>query len=168
MQRIMIIGAPGSGKSTLARAMGDRLGLPVYFMDHIHWTPGWVERDPAEKTAMVREIIAKDAWVFEGGHSTTYADRLARADLLIWLDLPTGLRVFRVIRRCWRDGGRVRADMQADCPEQLSMLPEFLRFIWTTRHSSRARMRALHEGARLPKKHFRSTREINAYLETLT
>ena len=164
----MIIGGPASGKSTLARAMGARLGLPVFHMDHIHWRPGWIERSPGNKMALVKQVVAQEAWVFEGGHSASNHLRLARADLLIWLDLPTGLRVFRVIRRCWRDSGRVRADMQADCPEQLSMLPEFLRFIWTTRHSSRARMRALHEGARLPKKHFRSTREINAYLETLT
>ncbi|MBB95854.1 MAG: hypothetical protein CML68_14835 [Rhodobacteraceae bacterium] len=167
MQRIMIIGAPGSGKSTLARAMADRLGLPVHFMDHIHWKPGWVERDPAEKTEMVRAVIAQEAWVFEGGHSTTYAERLARAELLIWLDMGLSLRIWRVIRRSLRDHGRVRPDMQVDCPETLSMMPDFLAFIWTTRHTSRARMQALYESATIPKHHFRNLHQVQAYLATL-
>lgn len=164
----MIIGAPGSGKSTLARRMADRLGLPVYFMDHIHWQPGWVERDRDEKIRLVHEVIAQDAWVFEGGHSTTYADRLARAEMLIWLDMSTRLRIWRVVRRTLRDRGRVRADMQHDCPEKLSMLPEFLRYIWTTRTTGRARMQALFQGADIPKHRFRSPDAVQKFLETLT
>ena len=46
MRRVMVIGAPGSGKSTLARALGERTGLPVFHMDHIHHLPGWAERPP--------------------------------------------------------------------------------------------------------------------------
>lgn len=52
MKRVMIVGQPGAGKSYLARAMGQKTGLPVQHMDMIHWKPGWVERDKAEKLAM--------------------------------------------------------------------------------------------------------------------
>lgn len=163
----MIIGAPGSGKTTLARRLGDELDLPVHFMDHIHWKPGWVERHPAEKIELVHAVIAGDAWVFEGGHSTTYAARLARADLLIWLDLGTPLRIWRVIRRSLRDLGRVRPDMQDDCPETLARLPEFLRWIWTTRHSSRVRMQTLFNDAEIPKHRLRSPAEVACFLARL-
>ena len=168
MQRIMIIGSPGSGKSTLARALADRLDLPVHHMDHIHWHPGWVEREAADKMVLVRQVIAGDRWVFEGGHSSSYEDRLARADLLIWLDLPMGLRLWRVIRRSLRDLGQVRPDMQQGCPEQLSNLPGFVRFIWTSNRSSRARAHRVFDGAHIPRRRFRRPRDVNAYLDRLT
>ena len=51
MQRVMILGQPGSGKSTLAQKLGACTGLPVFHIDNIHWSPGWVERPSDEKTA---------------------------------------------------------------------------------------------------------------------
>lgn len=44
----------------------------------------------AEKHAMAHEIEQRDAWVFE---SSTYATRAARANTLIWLDVPMILRL---------------------------------------------------------------------------
>ncbi len=167
MRRIMIIGGPGSGKSTLARLLGARLDLPVYYMDQIHWTPGWVERPQAERIEMVRDIIAREAWVFEGGHSMTQAARLERADLLIWLDIGVSLRIWRVVRRNLRGLGQVRVDMQEDCPERLDMLPEFLRYIWTTRHSSRMRSKSLFDGAEIPKQRFRSLSDVKDFIDRL-
>ena len=93
MQRVMIIGQPGSGKSTLARQVGTRLGLPVVHIDHIHWQEGWVERSRDDKTRMCLEAEAGAAWVFEGGHSVTWDNRMARADMVIWLDRPVALRL---------------------------------------------------------------------------
>jgi adenylate kinase family enzyme len=99
MKRVMIVGGPGSGKSTLARLLGERTGLPVVHIDHIHWQAGWIERDKEDKDRLTREVHARDAWIFEGGHSRTYDDRMARADTLIWLDMPVWLRLWRVLRR---------------------------------------------------------------------
>ena len=143
MRRVMIVGQPGSGKSTLARALGARTGLPVIHMDHIHWKPGWIERDRAEKDRLVREAHAGEAWVFEGGHSATYGERLARADTLIWLDVPLGLRLRRVVTRTFRHRGRTRPDLPEGCPERLGNLPEFVRFIWRSRRTSRERIARL-------------------------
>ena len=144
MQRVMITGGPGSGKSTLAQIMGERTGLPVYHMDHIHWTPGWVERAKEDKTPLALDIIAKDQWIFEGGNSATYSDRTARADTFIWLDLPVALRFKRVVWRTIRDSGKVRSDMAPDCPEGFhsETLPFWL-WIWRTRHTARAKLAAI-------------------------
>lgn len=79
MRRVMIIGQPGSGKSTLAREMGARTGLPVFHIDTIHWQPGWIERSTQEKTRLCNEVETKDQWIFEGGHSTTWDNRLAES-----------------------------------------------------------------------------------------
>ncbi|MGK0152307.1 AAA family ATPase [Pseudomonas putida] len=143
MQRVMIIGQPGSGKSTLARELGARTGLPVVHIDTIHWQPGWVERSSDEKTRLCHEVEAGEHWVFEGGHSTTWNNRLSRADTLIWLDRSAPLRFWRVLLRTLLNHGRSRPDLPEDCPERLANLPEFFRFMWQTRTSAREKMKQL-------------------------
>lgn len=168
-RRVMIIGGSGSGKSTLARRLGALWDLPVYHMDReVHWLPGWVERDPAEKPPLVRAIVARDAWVFEGGHSSTYADRLARADLLIWTDAPLWLRLWRITWRSVRSRGQSRPDLADGCPDRLSGLPEFWRFLWVNRHRIDANQRRAYDNATIPKHHLRSFSEIDRFVKGLS
>jgi adenylate kinase family enzyme len=114
MQRVMIIGQPGSGKSTLARALGACTELPVYHIDKIHWMTGWRERPTEEKSRLCSEVHAKDAWIFEGGHSRTWPERINRADTLIWLDHELTLRLWRILRRTLKHHGETRPDLP-DC-----------------------------------------------------
>jgi adenylate kinase family enzyme len=166
MRRIMIVGQPGSGKSTLARDLGCLTGLPVVHIDHIHWKSGWVERSRAEKTSACLEVEAREAWIFEGGHSETWGNRLARAEMLIWLDLPVGLRLWRVFCRTLRGG--LRPDLPEGCPEGFhrETLP-FWRFIWRTRHSARDRIARLVKTARpgAPMVHLRNRAEVREFLK---
>lgn len=164
IRRVMIIGQPGSGKSTLARLLGEATGLPVKHVDHIHWMPGWQERDSAEKARLCREIHAREHWIFEGGHSVTWPERLARADLLIWLDVPLAVRAFRVARRTLRDYGRTRPDLPENCPERFD--GEFWRWIWQTRRSGRANCRMCAEAAAgsTPVLHLRRLAHVNRYV----
>lgn len=137
----MIVGQPGSGKSWLAGRLAARLGLPLYHMDHITWQPGWVERPEAEKTALCLGIEAGEAWVFEGNYSPTLPNRVARADLVIWLDFGLGLRLWRITRRKLAGLGRVQADMAPGCPEGFGRQAwDFYRYVWATRRSGRARL----------------------------
>ena len=145
MRRVTIIGQPGSGKSTLARALGERIYLPVHHMDHIHWKSGWQARTQEEKARLVDQIIARDAWIFEGNNTATSARRLSRSDTLIWLDLPILLRLFRVTQRSLRYFGQARPDLPEGCREQLD--PEFFRYIWRTRTSGRTKLRAVFDSA---------------------
>jgi len=139
----MIVGQPGSGKSTLAQTLGEHTGLPVIHIDKIHWQAGWVERSKSEKTRLCRETEKEERWIFEGGHSITWASRLSRADILIWLDRPVGLRLWRVLRRAFVGLGQTRPE----CPERLSSLPEFIRYIWVSRNSGAAKIARLAESA---------------------
>lgn len=144
MQRVMIIGGPGAGKSTFARSLGERTALPVYHVDRIIWTSGWVLRDAEDSARRAREIEAQEAWIFDGFLTATWPTRAARADTLIWLDLPIGLRIWRVLKRLVQNYGHVRWDLVEGCPEQVSR--EFLGFVWwmwQTRQSHRAELQDL-------------------------
>lgn len=167
MKRVMILGQPGSGKSTLARRLGGITGLPVVHVDLIHWMPGWQERPKPEKIALALAEEAKDSWIFEGGLSATWDNRLARADTLVVLDMPLWLRGWRVFKRTLRDYGRSRADLPPECPERFD--PEFWRWIWNTRHSGRRNILALL--ARAPKDttvfHLSSPRDVRQFLDRI-
>lgn len=165
--RIMIVGGPGSGKSWVALRLSEISGLPVFHMDHIHWLSDWVERERLEKDMLTREVHARQHWIFEGGHSRTYAERAARADLLVWLDLPVGLRIRRVLWRALRHHGRVRPDMAPGCDERLGrQMIEFLRFIWRTRETSRLAVQRLIARSRpeLAVRHLTSRAEVARFL----
>ena len=165
----MICGGSGSGKSTLGRIMGERLGLPVYHMDHIHWKSGWVERDQDDRKAMVREIVAKDTWIFEGNHSRTHQERLARADTLIWIDLPILLRQWRVFARTVRSYGQSRPDLPDGCPERFDRgTLEFWGFIWRTRRAARAKLAAIAaDPGHIKVHHLASRAQVRAFIASL-
>ena len=81
---------------------------------------------------------------FEGGHSRTYDDRVARADTFIWLDFPLALRMWRVLHRSFKYHGQSRPDLPENCPEQFNAETlRFLAFIWRTRRSSREKLAAI-------------------------
>ncbi len=142
MKRIMIVGGPGSGKSTLARWLGERTGLPVRHMDQIHWMSDWVERPQLEKIELIRAVEESEEWIIEGGISKRYAARLARADMLVWLDLPVSLRLWRVLRRSWRYRGQSRPDLPEGCPEKLDR-ETFNFFVWIWQHRNKTREKVI-------------------------
>lgn len=164
MRRVMVVGGPGSGKSTFARALSAKTGLPVFHMDLIHWLPGWVERPSAEKSRLTKKVHAKEAWIFEGGHSATYPERIAMADTLIWLDLPLALRLWRVLRRWAQYRGQTRPDLPENCPERLSF--EFFWFILRTSAKQRRRHLAtiVDPPAHLTCHHLHSPSMVTGYL----
>ena len=63
--------------------------------------------------------------------------------MLIVLYRPVSLRLWRVLRRTITGLGRTRPDMAVGCPERISSLPEFIRYIWSTRSSAREKMERL-------------------------
>ena len=167
-KRIMIIGQPGSGKSTLARRLGRVLDLPVVHIDHIHWKAAWVERSGPDKDRLCSEVHARDAWIFEGGRSSTWPERLNRADTLIWLDFPLSVRAWRVFWRTIKYHGKTRQDLPEGCPEHFNW--EFTQWIWNTRSTGRQRMQQLFESTPKNKEsfHLRNNLEVEKIIESVT
>lgn len=128
-ERILVIGCSGSGKSTLARALAERFGLHYVSMDRdVFWLPGWQSRPRDDANRRIAELVALPRWVMDGTSPRTLPERLARADLVIWLRPPRHVSLYGVVTRWLRYAGRTRPEMAEGCPERLTL--EFLRYIW--------------------------------------
>jgi len=138
----MIIGSAGSGKSTLAVRLGKTTGLPVIHVDNFYWKEGWVLRESEETGQLINVSIQGPGWIFEGNHSSSFDIRIAKADTLIFLDLPTGICIFRAIKRLILNYGEVRPENAPGCPERFNW--QYLKFLkWIYDYQHRRRLKAL-------------------------
>ncbi|WP_419808439.1 topology modulation protein [Sphingomonas sp.] len=166
--RIAVIGSPGGGKSTLATALARAAGVPLIHLDRIYWAPGWEAPDDAAWRASNATIVAGEEWVIDGNYSSTLGDRLARATLVIWLDLPTVACLAGVLRRSfhYRRGGR--PDMMDDCPERLDRAYlTFLHDVATFRRRQRVGLVRALAASRVPVVHLASTAARRTFLRNV-
>ena len=123
--RIAVIGCPGSGKSTLSRQIAEKSGHPLIHLDYEHWQPGWVSPPKDEWRAMQEQWVQGERWIIDGNYNGTIELRFAAADLVIFLDLPRLLCLWRVMRR----HGQRRPDLRPDVVESSIFSKEFLEFL---------------------------------------
>lgn len=137
MNRIIIIGCAGSGKSTLSLALGKSTNLPVYHLDRVFWKPNWEQISPEEWQHYVSTLVLQPSWIIDGNYSNTMEIRLKRANIVIFLDFPRYLCLWRVIKRRFQYHNKTRPDINDECKENLDL--EFLRWIWKYPKRSRPR-----------------------------
>ncbi|MEM7704041.1 MAG: adenylate kinase [Pseudomonadota bacterium] len=105
-QRIHVFGNSCSGKSTLAASLATALDYPLVELDAINWQPNWVglnATDPAEFERRIADATNSDRWVVAGSYSRFSQNVFwPRLETLVWLDLPRGQLVARMLRRSWR------------------------------------------------------------------
>jgi adenylate kinase family enzyme len=99
-QRIIVAGTSGSGKTTVAVRIATILGIRHVEIDALFHGPGWSERTTFLDD--VRRFAAEPQWVTEWQYPAARPLLAARADLLVWLDLPTGTVLRRVLARTVR------------------------------------------------------------------
>src|SRR5579875_3123502 len=139
MKRVAVIGCGGSGKTTLANELGRRLGLPVVHIDSHYWrTVGGerVESTPDQWKACHQRLIQQDAWIMDGMKLGVLGERLARADTVVFLDLPTRQCLSGILRRRLRYRGRLRPDLGVYDRIEWG----FLRWVWLFRRHQRAKL----------------------------
>ena len=167
-QRIVIAGVSGAGKTTLAERVSRLLGIPHTEIDSLHWGPEWTPRDTFVDD--VHSLAERDAWVIEWQYSSVRALLAARADLMIWLDLPfmtvTLPRVIRrtVTRRIRREelwNGNTEGPFRTFFTD-----PEHIvRWAWSTRHAYQEPVpRADSEYENLTVVRLRSKRDVERWM----
>lgn len=135
-QRIAIVGCIGAGKSTLARTLGELLHLGVFHLDRMWWQDGRYRivgkksadahaMDPQAFRRLQEGLASQEQWIIDGGRADLSV-RLARADTVIFLDLPRRTCMWRVARRT----GSPRSDYPPDVQESWRWLVVLLRWVW--------------------------------------
>lgn len=164
-RRIAVLGSSGAGKSTLAVMLGADTGLPLVHLDKEYWQPGWVEPDRDAWNARLADLAAAPEWIIDGQYGSSLHTRLERADLAIFLDLPTRICLWRVMKRIASTYGRVRPDMGEGCPEKLDL--GFLHWVATFRRRQRPKIVAAIEESGVRTIRLRSSGEQAAFVRTL-
>jgi adenylate kinase family enzyme len=98
--RIAITGPSGSGKTTLAAELARTLGIRHVEIDALHHGPNWESCGTEVLRERVLVATQGDGWVTDSTYHTMLGNLiLDRADLLVWLDLPVPLVMWRLLRR---------------------------------------------------------------------
>ncbi len=135
MERIAVIGCGGSGKTVLANRLSRRLGLPVTHLDALYYDSAWNPTPMPEFAGRQRMLVAADRWIIEGDYAATLPIRPARADTVIFLDLPTRTCLWGIAQRRWRyRGGRHPEGVH----DRITM--SFLRYVLGFRRTMRPRV----------------------------
>ena len=127
--KIAIIGNAGSGKSNFALQLHKKLGLPLYHLDQYFWKPGWVEPERAEFHVIHNQLCDKESWIIEGIATGCFEYRAQKADILIFIDMPTWLCFYRIFKRLITNFGKEYFSSAKGCPERGPSW-KFLKFVW--------------------------------------
>ncbi|WP_250444416.1 AAA family ATPase [Actinotalea sp. C106] len=166
-RRVVVAGTSGSGKTTLAARVAMALGIRHVEIDALFHGPGWTPRPGFE--AEVESFTAEPAWVTEWQYRSVRALLVERADLLLWLDLPTTVVMRQVITRTVRRrvhhqelwNGNVEPPLRTIVTDP----DHIVRWAWRTRHQTEHRVRAvLRDHPDLPVVRLRSHREAESWV----
>ena len=119
--KIAIIGYSGSGKSTLAKKLSQKHGVPVLYLDTVHWLPGWEEAAREQELARVQEFLAENGgWVIDGNYGKLcFEQRMREADRIIFMRFNRFACLWRAIKRRRANRGKSRESMTEGCPEKI-------------------------------------------------
>lgn len=172
---VLVVGTTGSGKTTVAAALAAAMGLPHIELDALHWEPGWQEAEAAVFQTRLRAALAAapHGWVVDGNYLTK-ADPITStaADTLVFLDLPLGVVLARLVRRTIRRS-RSQQELWAGNRERLrSLFGRDSLLLWALRTHRRNRRRyrqRMHDPrwSRLPTVHLTSREQVRAFLAAL-
>lgn len=128
MNKIAIIGCGGAGKSTFSRKLSKTLNIPLYHLDASFWKPGWIQTPKDEWEHFITNLVCEKQWIIDGNYGRTLDIRLKSADTIIFLNMPTYICLYRIIKRRFMYHNKSRPDMNEGCPEKLDL--EFIKWVW--------------------------------------
>ncbi len=102
--RILVIGTSGAGKTTMAMSIARALGRTHVEFDSYRHGPNWTETPDDEFRAQLSEALGGDVWVADGNYSVARDVVWPRATMLVWLDYPINVVMWRLFWRTMRRG----------------------------------------------------------------
>lgn len=101
LSRILIYGVTGSGKSTLALALGEISDQSVTLADELTWLPNWVQVPDDEQCEKIHAVCQGESWILDTAYGKWMEIPLARATLVIGLDFPRWVSLWRLVKRTY-------------------------------------------------------------------
>jgi adenylate kinase family enzyme len=148
MQRVSVVGTSGAGKSTLGKAVAARIGADFLELDSVYHQPDWVPLPREEFRRRVSEAVAGERWVIDGNYTSNVKDLVwARADTVVWLDLPKRTVMRRIIWRSFQRAAR-RVELWNGNRERwrnlfsLDKEESVVAWAWQTHTATRAKLEA--------------------------
>ena len=102
--RIVVVGVTGSGKTTLARRLAERFGISHVELDALNWEANWVQAPTEVFRARTTKATEGNGWVVDGNYPKTHDITWPRATMIVWLDYPLPLIMWRLCLRILRRG----------------------------------------------------------------
>ena len=102
--RINVLGTAGSGKSTFSKLIAEKLNVSYVQMDELFWKPDWSESSDEEFFPRLEQIVSFDGWVLDGNYTRTIPIKWKRVQLVVYLDLPLHIVLYRLIKRSFIRG----------------------------------------------------------------
>ena len=159
MNKIIVIGCPGSGKSTFSRALHEKTGIPLFYLDMMYWNPDKTTVGRDIFRARLAEVLKENAYIIDGNYQSTMEMRLEKCDTVFFLDYDLETCLDGIASR----RGKPRADMPWIETEEDA---EFMAFIQSYISESRPKVLGLLE--KYKDKNviiFKSREEAAKYLE---
>lgn len=142
--RVLLIGSPGAGKSTLGKILAKELQLPLIHLDTEYFLPNWEKRFSKESWIVhLDTLLEKPQWIMDGNYFSTLEQRIAKADVILWLRLPTWKALYRTIKRRVMFHNNSRPDVTEGCDERLSwhLIKSVVTYPWRSTPRIRALMK---------------------------
>jgi adenylate kinase family enzyme len=141
MNKIAIVGSPGAGKSTLAQQLGKSLNLEIIHLDRLFWQRGWERKDKDTRIDILQGLVREKQWIIEGTYLSSSELHLNAADIIIFLDIPPFVCLWRLVKRHFKYHRCSRRDIPMGCTDKLTLL-----------HMLKVMTFPLHDGRRLKQK----------------
>lgn len=164
-KKVAIIGCSGSGKSTLALKLHEITQIPLYHIDQYYLKEHWQRIDPELFKRIHKRFCSEDRWIIEGLVTEFFEERVQRADIIIFLDFPTLVCLYRVFKRALAYFGTVHFSSAPGCIQGVPGL-EFLKYIWNFGKKQKLRIERILEKYKDQKKIIiiKSQKELNTFV----
>lgn len=172
-KKIIVFGNAGSGKTTLAKILHAKFHIPLYHLDRYYWKPGWERIDREEFAKIHRALCERDQWILEGSYPKFLPERVTYAEVVIFLDIPRYICLWRVVKRTILHLGKTLPDTPEGCKQKIfdTKFLDFLAWVWTFNKRYRADVLALLKSPEIQHTKqvyiLRSPQEMDAFIKQL-